>query len=168
MKMRNIYGVRLDQWFSTWGSRLPRGSFAIFLGPRNLLIKIFIIVFRFYISYMEPLFMVAKIVGSPGKNDNPQPTFPVKIVLSVIITITVQSTVTFGNARMTLLCCVCNLEESAVFAVAHLRVVQVCNELCYGVICIWHGSLTDAATCINLNNEYLFTIVISCVTFSSL
>jgi len=35
--MHNINGVRLDQWFSTWGSRRPWGSFAIFLGSRKLL-----------------------------------------------------------------------------------------------------------------------------------
>jgi len=64
---------------------------------------------------MEPLFVVAKIIGSPGKNDSPQPTFSVKIVLSVIMTMTVQSTVAFGNARITLLCCVRKLEECAVF-----------------------------------------------------
>jgi len=32
--------------------------------------KIFIITSIFYISYMEPLFVVAKIIGSPGKNDS--------------------------------------------------------------------------------------------------
>ena len=86
------------------------------------------------------------------------------------MTVTVQSTVAFGNARMTLLCCVCKLEECAVFTVANLRVVLVFNELCYGVICIWHGSLTDAAIRINLNKSvfvhhsdivrYFFVIVI--------
>jgi len=64
---------------------------------------------------MKPLFVVAKIVGSRDKHDSPQPTFSVKIVLSVIMIITVQSTVAFGNARITLLCCVCKLEECAVF-----------------------------------------------------
>ena len=54
--------------------------------------------------------MVAKIIGSPGKNDTPQPTSSVKIVLSVIMTITVHSAVVFGNARITLLYCVCKLE----------------------------------------------------------
>jgi len=49
---------------------------------------------------MEPLFVVAKIVGSPCKNDN-QP-FPFKIVLSVIMTTAVESTVAFGNAQITL------------------------------------------------------------------
>jgi len=44
--------------------------------------KIFILISRFYISYMEPLFVVAKIIGSPGN------IFPFKIVLSLIMTIT--------------------------------------------------------------------------------
>ena len=38
---------------------------------------------------MKPLFVVAKIVGSRDKHDSPQPTFSVKIVLSVIMIITV-------------------------------------------------------------------------------
>ena len=43
---------------------------------------------------MELLFVVAKIIGSPGKNDS--------LVLSVIMTTTIQNTVAFGNARITL------------------------------------------------------------------
>ena len=50
----------LKQWFSTWG------SIAIFLevaraSDKNIHIS------TFYISYMEPLFVVAKITASPGK-----------------------------------------------------------------------------------------------------
>jgi len=59
--------------------------------------------------------VTAKIIGSPGKNYSPQPTFSVKIVFSVIMTITVLSTVAFSNARITLSCCVCKLQECAVF-----------------------------------------------------
>jgi len=60
----------LKQWFSTWGSRPPSGSFARFLGSRELLIIIFMITSRLYTSYMEPLFVIAKIIGSLGKNDS--------------------------------------------------------------------------------------------------
>jgi len=61
---------------------------------------------------MEPLFVVAKIIGSPGKNDNlifhsklfqfyyDLLSFNYDQVVSVIITIR-YSTVTFGNARIT-------------------------------------------------------------------
>jgi len=59
---------------------------------------------------MEALLVVAKIIGSPSKNYSPQPTFSFKIVLCVIMTITVQSTVAFGNARITLLSPVCKLD----------------------------------------------------------
>jgi len=51
----------LAQWFSTW----DRLSF--FEGSRELLIKMSIINSLFYISYMEPFFVIAKIIGSPGK-----------------------------------------------------------------------------------------------------
>jgi len=63
--MRNplVYILRLDKWFSTWG------SFGIFLGSREL-INIFIVTSRFYISYMEPLFVVAKIIESPDKSES--------------------------------------------------------------------------------------------------
>jgi len=44
--------------------------------------------------------------------------------------------------------------------VANLGVILVLNELCYGVICIRHVSLTDAAMCMNLINDSLFNIVI--------
>jgi len=37
-------------------------------GREKLLINIFIIAFRFYISYMEPLFVIAKIIGLPGSS----------------------------------------------------------------------------------------------------
>ena len=46
---------------------------------------------------MELLFVVATIIGSPSKNDS-----LLKIVLSVIVTTTVQNTVAFVNARITL------------------------------------------------------------------
>jgi len=48
--------------------------------------KIFIITSGFYISYIEPLFVVARIIGSPGKNDSL--IFSFKIILSVIMTTT--------------------------------------------------------------------------------
>jgi len=48
----------------------------------------FIITSRLYISYMEPLFVVAKIIGSPGKNDGLL-SFSFKIVVDVIVTTTV-------------------------------------------------------------------------------
>jgi len=47
------------------GSSLP-----FFTGLRELLIKIFIISYTFHILYMETLFVVARTIGSPGKNDN--------------------------------------------------------------------------------------------------
>ena len=40
-------------------------------------------------SYMEPLFGVPKIMGSPDKNDSLLAAFSFKIVLDVIMTITV-------------------------------------------------------------------------------
>ena len=46
-------------------------------------------------------------------------------------------------------------------AVANFGVILVFNKLCCGVICILHVSLTDAAMCMNLINESLFSIVIS-------
>jgi len=49
----------LRQWFSTWV------SFAFFVGSRELLINVFLITSIFYISYIEPLFAVAKIIGLP-------------------------------------------------------------------------------------------------------
>jgi len=45
------------------------GSFAFFLGAGELLTKIFIFTSLFYISY-GTTFVVAKIIGSPGKNDS--------------------------------------------------------------------------------------------------
>ena len=50
-------------------------------------------------------------------------------------------------------------------AVAKLGVILVFNELCCGVICIRHVSLTDAAMCMNLINESLFNMVLSYVSF---
>jgi len=44
-------------------------SFAIFLGVARASDKN-IQNYKFYISYMEPLFVVVKIIGSPGKNDS--------------------------------------------------------------------------------------------------
>jgi len=49
--------------------------------------------------------------------------------------------------------------------IVDVGVILVFNELCCGVICIWHGSLIDAAMCIKLINESLFSIVISYVIF---
>jgi len=46
------------------GVRLPFS-----LGSRELLIKIFKLSSAFYIQPMEQLFVVAKIIESPGKND---------------------------------------------------------------------------------------------------
>ena len=43
--------------------------------------------------------------------------------------------------------------------VTKLEITLVFNELCCGVICIDMG-LSDAAMCMNLINESLFTIVI--------
>jgi len=60
----------LNQWFSTWWSQRPWRSFAISVGVVRASDKKFIITSRFYISYMEPLFIVAKIIGSPGRNDS--------------------------------------------------------------------------------------------------
>jgi len=37
-------------------------------GREKLLINIFKFSFRFYISYVEPLFVVAKIIGLPGSS----------------------------------------------------------------------------------------------------
>ena len=51
------------------GDATPVGVVCHFSGSRELLINIFTITFIFYISYMELLFVVAKIKGSPGKND---------------------------------------------------------------------------------------------------
>ena len=45
------------------------GVFLIFSrGCNKLLINVFIITFRFYISYMEPRFSVAKLIGLPGSS----------------------------------------------------------------------------------------------------
>jgi len=52
----------LGQWFSTWG------SFAFFLGSRELLINILIITSTFWISYIGPLFVVVKIIELPGSS----------------------------------------------------------------------------------------------------
>jgi len=41
-----------------------------FLGVVRASDKIFIISSIFYISYTEPLFVAAKIIASPGKNDS--------------------------------------------------------------------------------------------------
>jgi len=43
------------------------GSFAFSVGPRELLIKIFMVTSIFYISYVEPLFVVAKIIDHVTK-----------------------------------------------------------------------------------------------------
>jgi len=77
----------------------PVGSFAFFLGSREVLIKILIISSIFYISYMEPLFVVAKIIRSP-------------VLENMIAYFFIQncfkcdydhySAVAFGNSRITL------------------------------------------------------------------
>jgi len=51
------------------GVATPCVSFAFFLVSRELLMKIFILTSILYISYVETLFVVAKIIGSPGTND---------------------------------------------------------------------------------------------------
>jgi len=40
--------------------------FFFYRGREKLLINIFKFTFRFYISYVEPLFVIAKIIGFPG------------------------------------------------------------------------------------------------------
>jgi len=55
----------LKQWL---GATTLMGSFGIFRG-RESSGKIFLITSIFYIVCIEPLFLVAKIIGSPGKND---------------------------------------------------------------------------------------------------
>jgi len=60
----------LDQWFPNWGRDSREGRLPSFWRSRELLIKIFIIISRFYISYMEPLFILANIIGSSGKNES--------------------------------------------------------------------------------------------------
>ena len=69
--------------------------------------KMFIITSILYISYVETLFVVAKIIGSPGTNDIL--LFYSKVcdyvhyeVLSVIMTITVLLPLAFSNARTAL------------------------------------------------------------------
>ena len=74
------------------GSRHPWELFASILGSREILIKIFIVASIFYISYMEPLFVLEKIIGSLCKNDS----FCFKYDYDHC------STVAFGNARITL------------------------------------------------------------------
>jgi len=85
---------RIVQWFSTWVAT-PWGSFAFFLS--ELLIKLFMITCIFYISCMEPLFVVDKPVASPGKNDS-------LLFHSHCVKCDYNhcSTVAFGNAQITL------------------------------------------------------------------
>jgi len=52
------------------GSRLLWGSFAIFLGVVRAPYKNILINSRLYISYIEPLFAAANMIGSPRKNDS--------------------------------------------------------------------------------------------------
>jgi len=52
------------------GSRLLWRWFAIFLGVARASDKNILITSRFYISYIEPLFSAAKMIGSPRKNDS--------------------------------------------------------------------------------------------------
>ena len=66
-------------------------------GSRELLIKIFMITSRFYVSHIEPLFNVAKIIGSPGRNDS---LFVIQNCFKCDDDR--YSTVAFGNARITL------------------------------------------------------------------
>ena len=82
------------------GSRSPWGRLPFFLGSRELLVKISIITSIFYMSYMEPLFGVPKIMGSPDKNDSLLAAFSFKIVFGCDYDH--YSTVAFGIARMTL------------------------------------------------------------------
>ena len=51
------------------GSQHPWVSFAFFLGLRDVLMKIFIITSLFFISCIEPFFVVAKIINPSGEND---------------------------------------------------------------------------------------------------
>jgi len=60
----------LNEWFSTWELDPHGCCLPFFEGSQELLIKILILTFRFYISYMKALFVVAKIIGLPGKNDD--------------------------------------------------------------------------------------------------
>jgi len=59
----------LEQWFSTWWSK-PRGDCLPFFRLQVLLKKILVITSIFYISYMKTLFVVDKIIGSPGERDS--------------------------------------------------------------------------------------------------
>ena len=67
-KMLESQSNPLKQWFSTCGRDFRGGHLPFFWGSRELLINIFIITSRFYILYMEPVFFIAKIIGSPGYN----------------------------------------------------------------------------------------------------
>jgi len=49
-----------------YGSGLQLGGLLPFLGSRELLINVFIVASTFNISYVEPFFVVAKIIGLPG------------------------------------------------------------------------------------------------------
>jgi len=92
------------QWFLTWGSRPPQGLFAFFLGVMRASDK------NIH-NYLYILYSVYGITFCHSQNNmitwQRLPTFPFKIALSVIMTttklsvimtITIQSTVAFGNA----------------------------------------------------------------------
>jgi len=72
----------LKQWFPTWG------SFAFFYRVARASAKNIHNFFysTFYVSYIEPLFVVTEIIGSHDKNDSLL-TFSLKIDLSLIMTI---------------------------------------------------------------------------------
>jgi len=52
------------------GVATPWGRLPFFYGSRELMIK-YSITFLFYISYMEPVFVASKVIGSSGINDSP-------------------------------------------------------------------------------------------------
>jgi len=67
--MRMLLCRLLFQKFKIYGSDFKPGScFPFYRGREKLLINIFKFTFRFYISYVEPLFVVAKIIGLPGSS----------------------------------------------------------------------------------------------------
>jgi len=88
----------------------PWGWFAFFLRVARASDKTIHIFSIFCIAYMQPIFGVVNIIGSPGKiysllsiqNCFQVWLWPLQSVLSVIIIIALQSTLAFGNARITL------------------------------------------------------------------
>jgi len=59
----------LKQWFSSWWPR-PRVDCLPFFRSQVLLKKILVITSIFYMSHMKTLFVVDKLIGSPGERDS--------------------------------------------------------------------------------------------------